>query len=222
MESVTEPTMAIESTFSSILNGIQLSKLNFTDQLTPYTAYITLKKSTQVDTNGVPAVPSPPVFLLLQQSLRDLYAAQEENAHLRLALNKSEKEREDVLTVNDSLLKKLETVDTALAFSQETNENLVSKLECKDKEILKLMTTKKDIENKSKVQKADYDSDIKAADLQIKSLHKLIKSKDKEIQLSRNLLNAQEKLNNQKAELSKLKDSESKLQRSLKKMEKKM
>ena len=49
----TESTMAIETTFNSILNEIQLSKLNFVMQLTPYAAYITLKKSTQVDRDDV-------------------------------------------------------------------------------------------------------------------------------------------------------------------------
>ena len=42
-------TMAIDTTFNSILNEIQLSKLNFAIHLTPYAAYITLKKSTLVD-----------------------------------------------------------------------------------------------------------------------------------------------------------------------------
>ena len=38
-------TMAVNSTFSSILNDIQLSDLNFKIEMTPFAAIITLKKT---------------------------------------------------------------------------------------------------------------------------------------------------------------------------------
>ena len=100
METVTESTMAIESTISSILNEIQHSKLNFAIQLTPYAAYITLKRSTQVDKNGVHAIPSPPIFLLLQKSFQDLHVAREQITYLENTLKESE-------SANKSLLSKL-------------------------------------------------------------------------------------------------------------------
>ena len=56
-----EFTMAIETAFNAIINGIQLSKLNYAIQLTPYAAYIELNKSTQVDKNSIVAPPSPPL-----------------------------------------------------------------------------------------------------------------------------------------------------------------
>ena len=43
MNQLTDLKMAVDATFSSILNEIQLSNLNFTIQLTPYAAYATLK-----------------------------------------------------------------------------------------------------------------------------------------------------------------------------------
>ena len=68
MVRVTELKMEINSTFTSILNEIQLSNLNFSIQTTPFAAYITLKKSVQKDLNGDYATPSPPTLLLLQET----------------------------------------------------------------------------------------------------------------------------------------------------------
>ena len=69
MDVVTELTMATNLTFNSILNEIQLSKLNFSKNVTPYVAYITLKKSTQVDMRGNHLAPP---LMLLQQSNSEL------------------------------------------------------------------------------------------------------------------------------------------------------
>ena len=66
MNPVSDLEMAINTTFSSILNEIQLSNLNFAIQLTPYAAYITLKKSAQKDLHGLKCTPSPPVLFLVQ------------------------------------------------------------------------------------------------------------------------------------------------------------
>ena len=86
----TEFTMAIDATFNSILNGIQLSRLNFSIHLTPFAAYITLKKSTQVDRNGDSFAPSPPLCSLLQQAYKDQITAQEEIIGLRASLQECE------------------------------------------------------------------------------------------------------------------------------------
>ena len=56
---VTELEMATNTTFASIIKEIQLSNLNFVIKMTPFAAYITLKKSVQKDLNGVPATPAP-------------------------------------------------------------------------------------------------------------------------------------------------------------------
>ena len=66
MNQFTDLKMAIDATFSSILSEIQLSNLNFTLQVTPFAAYITLKKSVLTDQNGIKAVPAPPVIFLLE------------------------------------------------------------------------------------------------------------------------------------------------------------
>ena len=56
---VTGSEMAANTTFTSILNEIQLSNLNFTINVTPFAAYITLKKTLQKDLDGNLAVPAP-------------------------------------------------------------------------------------------------------------------------------------------------------------------
>ena len=90
MKTDTEFKMAVDTTFNSILNEIQLSNLNFAIQLSPYAAYITLKKTTQVNRNGAHLTPSPPVFMLLQESYKNQSAAYEEIARLSEALSESE------------------------------------------------------------------------------------------------------------------------------------
>ena len=85
MNSVTELTMAVNNTFYSILTEIQLSNLNFSIQMTPFTAYITLKKSTKKDKNGVNTIPSPPVLFLLQEARREITYLKEENRNLKVA-----------------------------------------------------------------------------------------------------------------------------------------
>ena len=89
MDLFTESKMAIDNKFSSILQEIKLSNLNFAMKITPYAAYITLKKSTVVDMKGTPSQPSPPLFLLLQQAYRDNLIAQEEISRLKILLRKT-------------------------------------------------------------------------------------------------------------------------------------
>ena len=57
---VTDLEMAANTTFTSIVNEIQLSNLNFSMKMTPYAAYITLKKTVQTDVNGFQMNPAPP------------------------------------------------------------------------------------------------------------------------------------------------------------------
>ena len=74
-----ELEMAVNNTYASIVNEIQLSNLNFTIQMTPFASYITLKKSVQKDINGLPAMPSPPLLLLLQKAQQQILHLENEN-----------------------------------------------------------------------------------------------------------------------------------------------
>ena len=104
MNEVTELKMAVDATFASIVNQIQLSNLNFSLQITPFAAYITLKKSVLKDQNGNKAVPAPPVLLLLQQPQLTIAELQEANECLRIKSEKAEKTIEKLVNENAVLV----------------------------------------------------------------------------------------------------------------------
>ena len=79
-------TMAVNATFNSIVHQVQQSNLNFIMNMTPYGAYIALKKSTLVDINGVQTFPSPPLANVLEQTLRDKAAVESESEALKFKL----------------------------------------------------------------------------------------------------------------------------------------
>ena len=223
MNVVTESTMAIDTTFNSIINEIQLSKLNFGIQLTPFAAYITLKKSTQVDKNGVHAAPSPPLFSILQQSYHDLRAAQEENLCLRNALKACEQKCEDLTMVNSSLFKKLEAVDLDVNASREVNDSLCLRLDSTEKEVSKLRQLNKDLEDKVKLHSKEYSAYTFDTNAKIKALTKEIGGKDKEnYNLNKTIANQRDTVTNLKDEVSKMKIRATKAEKENKKMEKKL
>ena len=60
---VTQHSSMAGDIFDEILSSIKNSKLNFQLQLSPFTAYISLKKSFVRDKSGKVVVPSEPLFL---------------------------------------------------------------------------------------------------------------------------------------------------------------
>ena len=148
--------MAIDMTFNSIIHEIQLSKLNFAVHLTPYAAYITLKKSTQVDLNGVPASPSPPVCALLEQSYKDQLAAKEEIISLRSAVTESHNACKELEASNSALILKLNEAEEDRASLHNANENLLQKLDFKESEVMKLKDNINKSDNNLKVTKEKH------------------------------------------------------------------
>ena len=128
-----ELTMAISSTFNSIINQIQLSNLNFAIKMTPFAAYVTLKKSTQIDKNVVHLSPSPPVLGLIEQAMSEKLAAESEIVGLRSTIQILEEEVQKLSTKNRSLNEELSTVKNALVTSLAANEHFERKLEQKEK-----------------------------------------------------------------------------------------
>ena len=116
MKTDTDFTMAIGTTFNSIIDEIQLSNFNFSIQLTPYAAYVTLKKSTQVNENALHENPSSQVLTLLQQSYRDQTALHEEIKFLKEAVNESEQRCKDLQSTNSSPILKLEAVNENMSY----------------------------------------------------------------------------------------------------------
>ena len=204
--------MAIDATFNSIIAGIQLSNLNFAVQLTPFAAYITLKRSTQIDKNGVHVSPSPPLVTLLQKSYVDLNMAQDEIVRLRASLEESNQRYEDLVTTNASLLTKLEAADDNLTRAHDTNNGLMKKVDDKENEVNKLEITKKDIANDLKLVKKEYNQYVSDTENQLKSLQKANKNKEKEMyNLKRDLANSCDTVSNLKSEVSQIKLRNSKL-----------
>ena len=96
MNSVIDLETAVNATFYSILNEIQLSNLNFKIQVTPFAAHITLKKSALLDRNGNHAIPSPlspPILYLLEKAQQEIFMLREENSQLKAALCDSNNEK---------------------------------------------------------------------------------------------------------------------------------
>ena len=110
MVPVTELTMAINTTFDSILQEIQYSNLNFSIQMTPFAAYITLKKSVQKNLNGDVASPSLPIHVLLRRAHQEILQLQNENNQLKNNAAILEKKCETTELENANLVHKHEEI----------------------------------------------------------------------------------------------------------------
>ena len=69
----TDLAMAASISYSSILNEIQQSKLNFKIELSPFSAVITLKKTAIKDGSGASSLPPPPSSFLLHQAQQEIF-----------------------------------------------------------------------------------------------------------------------------------------------------
>ena len=123
--------MAVNSCFSSILNAIQLSNLNFKIERTPCAALITLKKTVLKDKNGVPATPSPPIIFHLQQAQQDVYNLQLENAQLTETVRNWELEAEELNKAYHDVSNELEKAFEDLGKSKIKNNEILKVAEKK-------------------------------------------------------------------------------------------
>ena len=223
MDQVTDLKMATDVTFNSILTEIQLSKLNFAMQLTPFAAYITLKRSIVKDNNGNPFTPPLPMYLIYQQSSRDLEAARAEILRLNDALSESVKNCANLNSVNTSLLSKLNKVEEKLALQEDANVELAHKVEMKDKEVSKLVTIRKELENKLKLQNKESNEYANKTEAELKELFKTIKGKEKEVyNINKQLINYRDKESKIKAELAQVRSQNSSLKRNVSRLEKQL
>ena len=83
--------MATNASFSSILNEIQLSNLNFTIEMTPFAAFITLKKTVLKDKNS--RYPFNSNSFSPQQ---EIFSLRQENANLKADVDNSTKAIDEV------------------------------------------------------------------------------------------------------------------------------
>ena len=210
MNQVTDLKMAVDATFQSILNEIQLSNLNFSLQLTPFAAYITLKKSVIKDHNGIQAVPSPPILLLLQQAQQSIAELCEENERLKIKSDAGDKNNVNLVNENATLVEAVRVSGEKLAATNAINDSLCEKLEAAEKDILKVSSAKQTCEIDMKNAKKNHLQEIKQANAVIKSLEKGGKGFEKEIHnLKRNLETTRDTLKTLKTEHSSLKSRKS-------------
>ena len=212
MDQITELKMAIDSTFSSILNQIQLSNLNFSMQMTPYAAYITLKKSVVKDQNGINGVPSPPILMLLQRAHQNIADLRYENEHLKVKFEALKESRKYLVNENVKLVEALDASNHSIAASNASNDMLHRKLELAEENNESISASKKTCETELKDVKKTHCSEIANAKSVIKSHEKDMKSLEKEIyNLKKNLDSSRDKLKHLKTEHSSLKMCKTKL-----------
>ena len=77
-------------------------------EMTPFAAFITLKKSPLKDKNGVPAIPSPPILFLLHQAQLVILNLTQENSQLRAEITELNNSNGDQ---NDDVIDDLEIVN---------------------------------------------------------------------------------------------------------------
>ena len=216
---VTELTMAANSTFTSIISEIQLSNLNFNIKMTPFGAYITLKKTVQKDLHGNHATPSPPLLLVLHRAHQEIRCLQEEKSRLETALHMLEKDHEQTLQENERLVKSFEEGTEVVENVTATNNKLKTKIEIIEKEAVKNRAEIKNYESKLKELRKKHLEAIKEDKAEMKTLKNEKKSKEKEIyDLTRNVEISRVKIKNYKSEISGLKISKSKLEAEVRKL----
>ena len=133
MDPVSDMAMAVNTTYSSILNEIQLSNLNYSIQMTPYASYITLKKSVQKDLTGAPATPSPPLLFLLQTSHQENNQLREENLRLKSAFEMQRIELDTVKREKECLENTVEESNLSVKALNTMIANLHSQLNVAEK-----------------------------------------------------------------------------------------
>ena len=218
-----ELTMAIDSTFNSIINEIQLSNLNFMINVTPYAAYITLKKSTLVDLNGAHALPSPPLLRVLQKSLEEKSAADDIIQNLKTDLMTCEKRCQELVNEKNTLYERLALVKNLMSENKAASAISDKKIERQEEEALKLKCEIKNLKLENSVlEKKNHDYACETG-RELDSLKKSVKIKVKEIyNLNKKLNNLIDSNSNLKSELTSVKSSKSKLENSVRKLDQKV
>ena len=219
MSQVTDLKMAINTTFGSILNEIQLSNLNFSIQMTPFAANIILKKSVQKDRNGVPASPSPPILYLLQQARQEHLALENENHKLKVASDILKNNYDTIMHENKCLRKEIEEKNDAIEVMEADNGKLRSRLDCLEDEQAKNCVASAPSELRIKEMKNKHTMELRDLKAEVRKLTGALKVKEK---VDKDLHNARETIKNLKSEKSLLKTVKTKLEGEARKLEKKI
>ena len=218
-----EMTMAINTTFASILSDIQLSNLNFSVQITPFAAYITLKKSAQKDLNGHHVPPSPPLLSLLPSLHQENVNLRDQNNTLKTALGSLEKKFTDITIENASLVDAIEDANNSISALTNDNENLKTKMDVTNQEIAKYSVEKASTESKIKELKKSNGDQVRKLETRVADLIKSSKAQEKVIyNLNKKLENVRDTLKNSNSEKSLLKINKTKLEATIYKLNKQL
>jgi len=220
MDPVTELKMATNTTFSSILNEIQLSNLNFSIKLTPFAAYITLKKSVQRNMNGTPTIPALPTLFLLQQAQEQTLRLQDENSELRSTLDNLEKKLDDIVHENTGLVESIKEKNESIADLKSIESILNKRIDKFEVEAARNQAERTEVEVKHKEFKKKQFSELKEQQAQVNDLKNVVKAKAKENHnlISKALESARLTIRNNKAERSQLKTCQTRLESEVKKL----
>ena len=218
-----EMTMAINNTFASILNEIQLSNLNFSVQIRPFAAYITLKKSALKDLNVHHVLPSPPLLSLLQSVHQENLSLRDQNETLKTALGSLEKKFTNIAIENASLVDAIKDASNSISAVTNDNENLKSRMDTANQEKAKFSVEKASSESKIKELKKSNADQVRKLETQVADLNKSSKTQEKVIyNLNKKLENVRDTLKNRNSEKSLLKINKTKLEATVNKLNKQL
>ena len=155
-----DSTMAAKRSFESILENIQASNLYFQLILSPFSAFISLKKSLIRDKSGSVLLPPSHPLLEAGHIQEDKMLLQEKNSHL--------------VSKNELLNKQIQHLKASCRSYSETVEILEKKIDNVEASALK------SFENKI-TEEAILKSSLKTLNLDIESCRKDLKSKNKYI-----------------------------------------
>ena len=208
-------TMAVNDTFNAIINEIQLSKLNFLVNVTPFAAYITIKKTTILDRDGSQAFPTPPSFELLEDMRRDKLSAEVEIGLLKEALLKSENQCKFLTHEIETLRNSSEEFEAEITSIKKKNH-------INEVEISKINTEKKKLKVDLSASEKKLSEHIYNPEQEVYGLKKMIKSREKEAyNLNSKFDNAQETIKNLKFDLATYKSSKTQMEKDIRKCEQK-
>ena len=157
-------TLNIKNSFDHIVNSVRDSLLNYSIQETPFSMYLTIRKSfskaKQFD--EVPAFNS-------------IYKHSEELETLRMKLKKSEDSNTDLRNKVEESVIELEENYTKINYLNSVIDSSEEKIDVKvaQKQVEQIQKLKKDNEG--------LESDLKLSEKNWKDLNKIVKAKDKEI-----------------------------------------
>ena len=145
--------MAASISFSSIVNEIQQSKLNFKIELSPFSAVITLKKTVIKDGNGVSTLPPPPSSFLLHQ-------AQQEILRISHIISDLEKENKDLKCDHEASIDNFVKLCSKIEELKLEKSRDKIKVEDKSKDTEKEISSLKEQNRKLEVNIQDFNSKL--------------------------------------------------------------